>query len=166
MIKITIAALAIATATVAGSAQAQEISMAPVKSSTGASQGMVGPGLYVSNPERSLKFYTDGLGMVLRMKMGDDLIVGFGRNMMDAGIMLLQDKSKKPQKIAHAHGFDRIAWRVDDLQAINARLKAAGFSPGEIRVVHGVVQMMIVTDPDGYRMELIDSKPAPKAAKP
>lgn len=158
-----IAAAALVALALAAPVAADQVKMEPVASSTGAMEGMVGPGLFVSNPDRSLKFYTDGLGMVLRMKMGDDLIVGFGRNMMDAGIMLLKDKSAKPEKIAHAHGFDRIAWRVNDLATINARLKAAGFAPGEIKVVHGAIQMMIVTDPDGYRMELIDSKPAPKA---
>lgn len=163
MIRQAAFALGMAAALSAAPVQAQS---APVASSSGAMEGMVGPGLYISNPERSLKFYTEGLGMVLRMKMGDDLIVGFGRNMMDAGLMLLKDKRSKPPRIGHAYGFDRIAWRVNDLRAINQRLSAAGFAPGEIKVVHGAIQMMIVTDPDGYRMELIDSKPAPKAAKP
>lgn len=138
---------------------------APV--ATASAEGMVGPGLYVSDPERSLRFYTEGLGMTLRMRFGPkdkpDMVVGFGRNPLDAGIMLLTDKQgPQPRPIAHAHGFDRIALRVADLRAVNARLQVAGFTPGEIKVVHGAVQMMIVTDPDGYRIELIDSKPAPR----
>ena len=33
-------------------------------------EGMVGPALYVTDPVRSLKFYTEGLGMKLRMRFG------------------------------------------------------------------------------------------------
>lgn len=126
-------------------------------------QGMVGPALYVSNPESSLKFYRDGLGMQLRMKFGPadrpDMLIGFGPNPMDAGIMLITDKEGPIKKIEHVHGFDRIALRLPDLQAVAARLRAAGFQAGEIRKVHGGIWMMMVTDPDGYKIELIDSKP-------
>jgi len=101
------AAVLLAIALPVDAAQADEIKMVPIPASTGSMEGMVGPGLFVSNPERSLKFYTEGLGMMLRMKMGDELIVGFGRNMKDAGIMLLTDKSAKPEPIRQAHGFDR-----------------------------------------------------------
>jgi catechol 2,3-dioxygenase-like lactoylglutathione lyase family enzyme len=130
--------------------------------------GMVGPALYVSDPAKSRAFYVDGLGMTLRASFGPkdkpDMIVGFGRSMFDAGIMLLTDKeAAAPRPIQHVHGFDRIALRVADLRAINVRLQAAGFAPGNIQVVHGAVQMMMVTDPDGYRIEMIDSKPAPRA---
>ena len=129
-------------------------------------EGMVGPALYISDPARSLKFYTEGLGMRLRMRFGPpdrpDLVVGFGANPADAGIMLITDKQGPIQPIQHVHGFDRIALRLPDLVAVSARLRAAGFAAGEIRTVHGSIQMMMVTDPDGYRIELIDSKPAPK----
>lgn len=156
---------ALALSTVASPAMAQGVpSPAPEQSSP----GMVGPGIYVSDHERSLKFYTEGLGMTMRMRFGPkdkpDMVVGFGPNPLDAGIMLLTDKKGPvPRPITHGHGFDRIALRVADLRAINARLQAAGFAPGDIQIVHGAIQMMIVTDPDGYRIEMIDSKPAPRA---
>jgi lactoylglutathione lyase len=139
---------------------------APVAPPAAGLEGMVGPALYVSDPARSLKFYTDGLGMRLRMRFGPtdrpDMVVGFGANPADAGIMLITDKQGPIQPIQHVHGFDRIALRLPDLVAVSARLRAAGFAAGDIRTVHGSIQMMIVTDPDGYRIELIDSKPAPK----
>lgn len=128
---------------------------------------LVGPALYISDPAKSVKFYIDGLGMKVRIRFGPkdcpDTIVGFGMDMTQSGIMLLTDKAGPVQRpIEHAHGFDRIALRVTDLAIVAARLRAAGFEAGEIRVVHGSVQMMIVTDPDGYQIELIDSKPAPR----
>lgn len=48
---------------------------------------------------------------------------------------------------------------VADVRALSDRLKAAGFSPGEVRVVHGTSLMLMVDDPDGYKIEIIDSSP-------
>ena len=139
----------------------------PPPANTASLEGMVGPAIYVSDPARSLKFYTDGLGMVLRMRFGPpdrpDMVVGFGPDPLQAGIMLITDKAGLKQRlIEHAHGFDRIALRVADIRTIADHLRTAGFEPGEIRIVHGTVQMMMVNDPDGYKIELIDSKPAPR----
>lgn len=129
---------------------------------------MVGPALYVSDHVRSLRFYTEGLGMKLRLKFGPpdkpDMVVGFGKDPMQAGIMLLTDKEgPSPRAIGHVHGFDRIAWRLPNLAGLRARLIAAGYAPGEIKIAHGSIQVMMVTDPDGYRLELIDTQPAPRA---
>lgn len=129
-------------------------------------QNIIGPALYVTDSVRSVRFYTEGLGMVVRMRFGTaerpDVVVGFGLNPTDSGIMLITEKQEALRPIAHAHGFDRIAVRLPGLEAVAARLKAAGFEAGEIKVVHGFVRMMMVTDPDGYRIELIDSQPAPR----
>jgi lactoylglutathione lyase len=126
---------------------------------------MVGPALYVSDMNRSLKFYTEVLGMTARMHYGtpgkSDAIVGFGSDMTQPCIMLLFDRTSSPGKVEHAHGFDRIALMMADLPAVSAKLRAAGFKPGEIREVHGAaMMMMMVTDPDGYRLELIGNKPS------
>ena len=129
-------------------------------------EGMVGPALYVTDPARSLRFYTEGLGMKLRMRFGTserpDMVVGFGANPADAGIMLITDKQGPIRPVQHVHGFDRIALRLPDLAAVSARLRTAGFAAGEIQTVHGSIRMMMVTDPDGYRIELIDSLPTPR----
>ena len=129
-------------------------------------ESIVGPALYITDPDRTLRFYVEGLGMKLRMRFGPqdrpDMVIGFGMNPTDAGIMLITDKQGPLRPIEHAHGFDRIALRLPGLEAVAARLKAAGFEAAEIKVVHGFVRMMMVTDPDGYRIELIDSQPAPR----
>ena len=129
-------------------------------------EGMVAPALYVTDSARSLRFYTEGLGMKLRMRFGTserpDMVVGFGANPADAGIMLITDKHGPIRPVQHVHGFDRIALRLPDLAAVSARLRTAGFAAGEIQTVHGSIRMMMVTDPDGYRIELIDSLPTPR----
>lgn len=140
---------------------------APAQQPAAASlEGMVGPALYVTDPARSVRFYTEGLGMKVRMRFGSpqrpDTVVGFGMDPTQAGIMLITDKEGPVRPIQHVHGFDRIALRLPDLQVVSSRLKEAGFEAGEIRTVHGSIRMMMVTDPDGYRIELIDSRPAPR----
>lgn len=147
----------------AAPATAQEASKVHAE---GLSAQIVGPAFYVSDLERSLKFYRDVLGMTVRIRFGpagkQDVLVGFGMDMTRTSLMLLSDKEARPRKIGHVHGFDRIALMVSDLPGIQAKLAAAGFKPGEIRTVHGTSSMMMVEDPDGYRIELIDTKPAKK----
>lgn len=157
---VSIAALILLSASPqAAIAQAAPPAMAP--------EGMVGPAIYVTQPDRSLKFYTEGLGMKLRMRFGPkdrpDIVVGFGSNPADAGIMLVTDKTGPIRPVAHVHGFDRIALRVPDLAALNSRLASLGFKGGEVKVVHGSIRMMMIDDPDGYRIELIETPG--KAAK-
>lgn len=156
-------------ALLAGTASAPVLAQtAPAAAPAAAPQGlMVGPALYVSDYRKSLRFYTDGLGMQLRMRFGPvdqpDLVVGYGGDPTQPGIMLLTDKDgPTPRPIGHVHGFDRIAYRIPNIAAIGERLRKAGFTPGEVRVAHNVIQVMMVSDPDGYTLELIDTNPAPK----
>ena len=124
---------------------------------------IVGPALYVSDVNRSLKFYTEGLGMQVRMRFGpagrEDMVLGFGPDPSQPNIMLLSDKSPTPRKVQQTHGFDRIALLMADLPALAARLRALGFAPGEIHDAHGTHLVMMVSDPDGYRFELLAPKP-------
>jgi catechol 2,3-dioxygenase-like lactoylglutathione lyase family enzyme len=136
----------------------------PRQAASNLSGSMIGPALYVSDINRSLKFYTDGLGMQVRMKFGPadrpDVVIGYGTDPTQPGLMLLSDRSgAAPRKIEQVHGFDRIAFRMTDLETLAAKLRATGFSPSDIRVVHENYRMMMVSDPDGYRFELIDNKP-------
>lgn len=127
---------------------------------------MVGPAVYVSDPARSARFYTEGLGMKVRMRFGPpdrpDQLVGYGADPKQPCIMLLSEKTGTTTPIQHGHGFDRIAFQVTGLAGLKDRLRKAGFAPGPIEVAHGSIQVMMLTDPDGYRIELIDTLPAPR----
>jgi catechol 2,3-dioxygenase-like lactoylglutathione lyase family enzyme len=125
---------------------------------------VLGPGIYVSDPQRSLRFYRDGLGMKVRMQFGPaerpDTIVGFGDDTTEPSVMLLSDRAgAERRKIEHAHGFDRFVVFVTDIEGVSRRLRELGFAPGDIRLVHGTSLMMMATDPDGYRVEIIGNKP-------
>lgn len=121
---------------------------------------IVAPGYYVADVQKSLKFYRDILGMQVRMQYGPadrpDIVIGFGADPMQAGIMLLSDKATpSPRKIVHSHGYSRLAVRLADLSGTHARLRAAGFVVSDIQVVHDVFLMAMATDSDGYQVELL-----------
>lgn len=141
---------------------------------------LVGPAIHVSNLARSIHFYKDVLGMTVAMQFGADgkplnvrertakghlgegfanTVLTFGGGPADPLLMLLPDSSATPRPIAHGNGYARTAFRMADLPAINARLKAAGFTPGEIKGAHGVFQVMMIQDPDGYTVEIIERSP-------
>jgi catechol 2,3-dioxygenase-like lactoylglutathione lyase family enzyme len=123
---------------------------------------LIGPALHIASIARSLTFYLDGLGMKVGMEMGPpqrhETILTFGGDPRQPGIILLSDTTAAtPPVIAQSNGFDRVVLRMTDLTATAARLRAAGFTPGEIHEVAMGYRMMLVTDPDGYRFELVET---------
>lgn len=128
---------------------------------------LIGPVMYVSDINRSLKFYTDGLGMTLNMTMGPDArreyMVGFAGDPRKPGLILLYNAAAgaAPQSVVQTHGYDRTVLRIPDLDALAARLSAAGFAHGEIHDVAMGYRMMMVSDPDGYRYELVQIRARP-----
>jgi catechol 2,3-dioxygenase len=125
---------------------------------------IVAPGYHVADVQKSLKFYRDILGMQVRMQYGPadrpDVVIGFGSDQMQAGVMLLSDRAgPSPRKIEHGHGYSRLAIRLVDLAGTHRRLRAAGYVVSDIRVVHDVFLMAMATDPDGYQVELLGPRP-------
>ena len=141
------------------SAYAEETASVPKSAARATESSVVGPALYVTDIERSLRFYRDVLGMTVKMRYGpagkEDVVLGFGSDPRQLGLMLLSDKSAAtPRKIEHGHGFSRFAVNVGDIAAVKKRLRDFGMPPAEIRKVHGTVQMMMTSDPDGYAIEI------------
>lgn len=129
-----------------------------------AQNSIVGTALYVTDVARSIRFYRDILGMTVRLQFGPkdkpDVLMGFGADPTKPNLMLLSDRSATPAaKIDHGHGFDRFVVMMADTPAVAARLRAAGFAAADPREVHGTSMMLMVTDPDGYKVEIIDTKP-------
>ncbi len=121
---------------------------------------LIGPVLLVSDIARSLKFYTDGLGMRMNMSMGRperrEYMIGFGGDPRQPGIILVHDDtSARNPAITLGHGYDRTVMRSANLDALAARLTAAGYAHSAIRDVAMGYRMMMASDPDGYRYELV-----------
>ena len=127
---------------------------------------LIGPALHVSDLKRSLHFYIDGLGMQNAMQMGPaerrETILTFGGDPRNPGIILLSDESgKTASALVLGNGYDRTVMRMPDLAATEKRLHAAGFATTPIRHVAHDYSVMMATDPDGYRYELVQSGSSP-----
>ena len=121
--------------------------------------------LRVGNLQRSIDFYTQVLGMqLLRTSENPEYkyslaFLGFaGGNPEQAEIELTYNWGVESYEIGTAYGH--IALGVPDAYAACAKIKAAG---GNVTreagpVKGGTTVIAFVTDPDGYKVELIQNK--------
>ena len=121
--------------------------------------------LRVGDLQRSIRFYTEVLGMSLlrtteRPEQKYDLaFVGYGRNPEHAEIELTYNYGVTSYELGSAYGH--IAIGVPDVAATCAavREKAAALGgaitrePGPVK--GGTTVIAFITDPDGYKIELI-----------
>lgn len=122
--------------------------------------------LRVGDLQKSLRFYTQVLGMRLlrRMEFPDGkftlAFVGYGKEADSAVIELTYNWGE--DKYDLGNGFGHIALEVDDIHVAVARIRNLGGEvlrePGPMK--HGTTVIAFVADPDGYRIELIENKPA------
>jgi lactoylglutathione lyase len=122
--------------------------------------------LRVGSLQRSIDFYTQVLGMELlrtteRPEQKYDLaFVGYGRNPEHAEIELTYNYGVDHYELGSA--FGHLAIGVDDVAATCASLrdKAAALGgavtrePGPVK--GGTTVIAFITDPDGYKIELIE----------
>jgi lactoylglutathione lyase len=121
--------------------------------------------LRVGDLERSLAFYTDVLGMrLLRRRDYPDgrftlAFVGYGDESDTAVIELTHNWDTSAYSIGT--GYGHIAIGVDDIhstcQAIVGRGGRVVRPPGPMK--HGSTVIAFVEDPDGYKVELIQTAP-------
>ena len=133
---------------------------------TGESMRVLHTMLRVGNLQRSIAFYTQVLGMQLlrtteRPDQKYDLaFVGYGRNPEHAEIELTYNYGVDTYELGTAYGH--IAIGVENVAATCASLreKAAALGgaitrePGPVK--GGTTMIAFITDPDGYKIELIE----------
>ncbi len=118
--------------------------------------------LRVGNLQRSIDFYTQVLGMkLLRTSENPEYkyslaFVGFGSNPEHAEIELTYNWGVESYEMGSA--FGHLALAVPDCLSACAQIKAAG---GQVTREAGPVKggstvIAFVTDPDGYKIELIE----------
>lgn len=117
--------------------------------------------LRVGDLQRSITFYTEVLGMTL-LRTSDNpsqkytlAFLGYGKNPEHAELELTYNYGVDHYDMGTAYGH--IALAVDDAYAACERIKAAG---GNVTreagpVKGGTTVIAFVTDPDGYKIELI-----------
>jgi lactoylglutathione lyase len=117
--------------------------------------------LRVGNLQRSIDFYTQVLGMKLQRTSENPeykyslAFVGYGTNPEHAEIELTYNWGVESYEMGTA--FGHIALGVPDAYAACERIKAAGGAvtreAGPVK--GGTTVIAFVTDPDGYKIELI-----------
>jgi lactoylglutathione lyase len=122
--------------------------------------------LRVRDLDASLRFYCDVLGMkLLRRNDYPDgrftlAFVGYDDESRAAVIELTHNWGKTDYVLGDA--FGHVALGVDDIHRTCARLRDAGAritrEPGPMK--HGTTVIAFLEDPDGYKIELIEQKPA------
>ncbi|GIX23466.1 MULTISPECIES: lactoylglutathione lyase [Caldimonas] len=120
--------------------------------------------LRVGNLQRSIDFYTNVLGMQLlrttdRPEQQYSLaFVGYGSNPEHAEIELTYNYGVEQYELGTAYGH--IAIGVPDVYAACEKIRASGGQitrePGPVK--GGSTVIAFVTDPDGYKIELIERK--------
>jgi len=119
--------------------------------------------LRVGDLERSLRFYTEVMGMSLisRKDYPDGkftlAFIGFGKNPEQAEIELTHNWGVERYEIGTA--FGHVAIGVSDIYAVCERIRGAGGKitrePGPMK--HGKTVIAFIEDPDGYKVELIET---------
>ncbi len=117
-------------------------------------------GIRVRDLDRSLRFYTEALGL-LEIRRG---------TMDHGGVwVLLEDRisrqrlelnwypkgSKYDAPYARGEELDHLGFRVTDVAAAQAKLRAAGATAEEEFTEDGRVELAYLRDPDGIQIELI-----------
>jgi lactoylglutathione lyase len=118
----------------------------------------------VGDLERSIRFYTEVLGMrLLRRKDYPEgrftlAFVGYGPESEEAVIELTHNWDTA--SYALGDGFGHVAIAVDDIHGACDRIRAQGGvitrEPGPMK--HGSTVIAFVRDPDGYAIELIETR--------
>jgi lactoylglutathione lyase len=117
--------------------------------------------LRVGDLQRSIDFYTQVLGMTLLRTSENPTqnytlaFVGYGRNPEHAELELTYNHGVSSYELGTAYGH--LAIGVPDAVAACDRIRAAGGrvtrEPGPVK--GGTTVIAFVTDPDGYKVELI-----------
>ena len=121
--------------------------------------------LRVLDLEKSLDFYTSLLGMKLLRRNDYEggrftlAFVGYGEESDTAVLELTHNwDQKEPYEIGTAYGH--IALGVPDIYGTCEKLAAEGVKiprpPGPMK--HGTTVIAFIEDPDGYKVELIETK--------
>jgi lactoylglutathione lyase len=120
--------------------------------------------LRVGDLQRSIDFYTKVLGMKL-LRTSDNpeykytlAFVGYGNNPDHAELELTYNYGETQYEMGTAYGH--IAISADDIYATCASVRENGGNitrePGPVK--GGTTVIAFITDPDGYKVELIERK--------
>ena len=156
-----IAAALVASGRLAGSASAAD-TLAPPAVDAPTATALIGTALNVVHLDKELKFYVDGLGMKVLMRMGPpnhhETMLGFAGNPRQPGIILMSDSTANAAKeLTMGTAVSRLVVRIANLPALADQLHAMGYTVSAVRDVAQGYRMAMATDPEGFRLELVEN---------
>lgn len=136
----------------------------PAPTTLAQSSSFIGTALNVVDLDREIAFYTQALGLKVAATLPagsrTETILQFPGNPGQASLLLMHDTSPNaPKSLTHGNDFSRLVIRVVDLAALAVRLAQLGYAHGEIRPGGQGYQILMMTDPEGYRLELVQPGP-------
>ncbi|MGZ4682132.1 MAG: VOC family protein [Acidimicrobiales bacterium] len=114
--------------------------------------------IYVSDIERSIRFYTEVIGLELQGRTEiDDVHEAHLAADEGGGRLQLAERYGDPQPIDHGFALWKIYMNVDDCAATHDRAVATGHrsTMPPTRLERWPVTVAFVDDPDGYNIEII-----------
>lgn len=121
--------------------------------------------LRVTNLDRALRFYCEGLGFVVVKKNdfpNDKFTLVFLRSESDQddGPLLELTHNWETNKYESGNAYGHMAYQVRSIADVEARLKKNGYklSWGPGKTPSGKKLMAFVDDPDGYEIELLEDQ--------
>jgi catechol 2,3-dioxygenase len=122
--------------------------------------------LAVRDPQRSIEFYTDALGMELVSYLEDMQMafLSFGARDHDLAVMKVPDDEPVGSS-GLSHTAIEVAGGQDQLQELYATLRTRGVDV-ELTADHVLTKSFYLLDPDGNRLEFyVQALPAPEAKR-
>jgi lactoylglutathione lyase len=115
--------------------------------------------IYVSDIERSIRFYTDVIGLKVQGRTEiDDVHEAHLAADEGGGRLQLAERYRSGRPVDHGFALWKIYMNVDDCAATHARAVEAGYESTmtPTRLDRWPVTVAFVNDPDGYSVELVE----------
>lgn len=113
----------------------------------------------VSDLEKSITFYRDGLGLTPAFDFIDKEGKRYGIYLKAGGRTFVELFAGKPEPRAEGQSFGHICLEVDDINTTVTDLKSRGVDVGEISLGMDNSYQAWFSDPDGNRFELMQYTP-------
>jgi uncharacterized glyoxalase superfamily protein PhnB len=112
------------------------------------------PGITVNDLDRSIAFYTEGLGFIIEERWEEEgKLAGVGLKAGAAELVLTQDDFKKGRDRVKGVGLRLWFYSTQDLDGLAARAKASGIVlDQEPADMPWGARVFMLTDPDGFKI--------------
>lgn len=114
----------------------------------------------VLDPERSIRFYSDGFGFSISHRLDfDDFSLIYLRDPENDFEIELTHNKGRTEPYTHGDGYGHYAFVVEELEPMQGKLEQLGYSPLPIKEFKRgdelLARFFFVQDPDGYKIEVL-----------